>query len=123
MAVRVEEIRAVDWSAKVGAPGEVVESFEDIDQCLRTILTTKKGSVPHEPLFGCDAWLWIDAPVNVAVPNMIRESVESIELWEPRIEVVRVTHSSDIEQVTISVEWQPKNGGVVRRTEVTYEPA
>lgn len=123
MAVRVEEIRAGDWSPKVGEPGEVVENFDDIEQCIRTILTTKKGSVPHEPLFGCDAWLWVDAPVNVALPNMIRECVEAIELWEPRIEVVRVTHSSGVEQVLISVEWQPKGGGATRKTEVTYEPA
>lgn len=123
MPVRVDEIRAADWSPQVGAPGEVVENFDDIDQCVRTILTTKKGSVPHEPLFGCDAWLWLDAPVNVAVPNMIRECAESLDMWEPRIDVVRITRSIEAEKVTISVEWQPKTGGTARKTEVTIEPA
>lgn len=123
MAVRVEEIRAADWSVKVGTPGEVVEGFDDVDQCIRVILSTAKGSDPHRPLFGCDAWKWIDAPTNVALPNMIREAVDSLELWEPRIDVVRITRSVDGEQVSITVEWQPKNGGAARKTEVTYEPA
>ena len=118
MAIRIENIRSADWSIKVGAPGEIVENLDDIDQCIKIILTTRKGNDPHRPLFGCDAWLWLDAPVNVATPNIIRECVDALEMWEPRIDVTRITRSIDAEQTTIAIEWQPK-GGAARKAEVT----
>lgn len=123
MTIRVDNIRAADWSPRIGAAGEIVENNDDIDQCIRIILTTRKGSDPHRPLFGCDAWLWLDKPANVAIPNIIRECVDALEMWEPRIELVRITRNIDVEHVTIAVEWQPKGGGPARKTEVTYEPA
>ena len=118
MAIRVDEIRSADWSIKVGSPGEIVENNDDIDQCIQIILTTRKGSDPLRPLFGCDAWLWLDAPVNVATPNIIRECVDALEMWEPRIDLVRITRNVDVEHVTIAVEWQPNGGGSARKTEV-----
>lgn len=123
MTIRVDNIRATDWSPQIGAAGEIVENNDDIDQCIRIILTTRKGSDPHRPLFGCDAWLWLDKPANVAIPNIIRESVDALEMWEPRIDLVRITRDVAASHVTIAVEWQPKDGGMARKTEVTYEPA
>lgn len=116
--VRVDQITAADWSPKLGSPGEIVVDLEDIEQCFKIILTTHKGSVPHRPLFGCDAWLWLDKPSNVAIPNIVREAVESLEMWEPRAEILGVIVTIEASHVTVAVEWQPKGSTVRRYKEV-----
>lgn len=119
MAVRIADITSADWSPKVGSPGEVVEDLADIDQCIDIILTTPKGSDPHRPLFGCDAWLWLDTPPARAIPNMIRETVDSLDLWEPRITIVSVVAAITAESATITVVWQRKGSTVQNTRKVT----
>lgn len=71
--------------------GELVTDTQDVDQCIRIILTTPKGSDPHRPQFGSNMHLYVDYPVNVARPHIVREAVNSLREWEPRIEVVKVS--------------------------------
>ena len=106
MAVRVDEITSSDWSIKVGDPGSVVEGIEDVDQCIGIILTTPKGADPLRPLFGCDAWKWLDAPVQVAIPNIVREAIAALEMWEPRIALVKVAPQVVESQITLAIEWK-----------------
>jgi len=120
MAMRVNDITAIDWSPRLGSPGEVVTGLEDIEQCIGIIISTRKGSVPHRPLLGCDAWRWIDAPANIAIPNINREVADALELWEPRIKVTGVTAVvTGAGSATIAVSWQPRNGQSIMITEVT----
>lgn len=123
MATRITDIAAADWSPKLGSPGEVVQRLDDIDQCIGIILNTRKGSDPHRPLFGCDAWLWIDAPANVAAPNITREVVDALELWEPRITVTSVQVTVSVGQATVAIIWQPKDGSIAKSTEVNIVTA
>ena len=124
MPIRVDEITASDWSIKVGDPGNVVEGIEDVDQCIGIILTTIKGSDPHRPLFGCDAWLYLDWPIPDAIPNVIREAVDSLEMWEPRIDIVRVYPQVDGATITVVVEWKFKSDATLQgQTEVTLVAA
>lgn len=118
MTARVADITSADWSPLVGSPGEVVENLADIEQCLDIIITTSKGSDPHRPLFGCDAWQYLDVPVNVGVPKIIRAVVDALEMWEPRIAPVAVGAFVDSAGITVTVTWQPAQGGEVRKTEV-----
>ncbi len=108
MAIRTDSITSAEWSITIGNPGEVVEGLEDIDQCIAIILATRKGSDPHRPLFGCDAWKYLDTPILIAIPNIIREAVDSLEEWEPRIDLVSVKARIDGSRLIIVVEWQPK---------------
>ena len=121
MAVRTSDLTSADWSPKVGSPGEVVTELDDIDQCIAIILTTRKGSDPHRPLFGCDAWLWIDKPANVAMPNIILEAVDSLEEWEPRMDLVSIKPQINGSQITILVEWQPKGEDYTKTSEVRLD--
>lgn len=119
MAVRVNDITAIDWAPRLDSPGEVVTGMGDIEQCIAIILTTRKGSIPHRPLFGCDAWRWLDAPANIAIPNIIREVVDCLELWEPRITVSGVSATiTAVGSATMTVNWQPLNGQLTTITEV-----
>jgi len=42
------------------------------------------------PAFACDLWQWIDAPITVARPHLVREIVEAITKWEPRVRLLSV---------------------------------
>jgi len=119
MTVRIEDITATDWSPLLGSPGEVVEDQADIEQCIDITLGTPKGSDPHRPLFGCDAWLWLDAPPAVAVPNIIVEAIDSLELWEPRIELASLKAELAESGATITVVWQHKGSAVQYTREVS----
>lgn len=82
---------ATNWaSLKLGAFGVLAKDQADVTQCIRIILTTPKGSVPHRPDFGCDAWRWLDAPLPIATPRIVAAVIEAIETHEPRVTVERV---------------------------------
>jgi phage baseplate assembly protein W len=87
--------------------GAVVTDADDIGQCIRTILSTPKGSSPHRPTFGSDVHLYVDYPVNSARPHIVREVVDALRNWEPRIDVVKVrVDLVDLAQLACKVQWQ-----------------
>jgi uncharacterized protein len=131
-AVSLDDITSADWSLALDSSqpsgiGNVVQGVADINQCIGIILATPKGSDPLRPNFAADLWRWIDAPVNVARPNLVREIVEGLTIWEPRIRVLSVVISSlflnpslpqqsgrgglsdfGLSQLSIAITWQLK---------------
>lgn len=104
--MRVGEIASAGWSMKLGEIGSVVEGAEDVEQCIRILLTTPKGSVPHRPHFGCDVWAQLGRPIMEARPRVVREVVDAVERWEPRATIrnVRVeVDESDSSALLVSV--------------------
>ena len=115
-------ITAAHWQPALGTSGEVVEGLRDIDQAIRIILTTPKGSDAHRPEFGSDLHLYIDWPTNRVTPHLVRETVDAIRRWETRVSVVQVQVSIDAEHVTLRVQWRVADG-VPQLTEVPYARA
>ncbi|QIH08911.1 MULTISPECIES: GPW/gp25 family protein [unclassified Pseudomonas] len=115
-------ITAAHWQPALGTSGEVVEGLRDIDQAIRIILTTPKGSDAHRPEFGSNIHLYIDWPVNRVIPHLVREAVDSIRQWEPRVSVVQVQVAIEGSQVTLRVQWRVADG-VTQLTEVSYARA
>ncbi|MDO5940649.1 GPW/gp25 family protein [Burkholderia cepacia] len=113
---RLSEISSVHWQPALKSY-DVVEAEQDIDQAIRVILGTPKGSDPHRPDFGSNNHLYLDYPVDQAVPHLVRESVEAIRQWEPRCELVKVTPSIEESQTKLRVKWKLADG-VLRETEV-----
>ncbi|MDH0894348.1 MULTISPECIES: GPW/gp25 family protein [unclassified Pseudomonas] len=110
------------WQPALRAEGQVVEGVRDIDQAIRLILSTPRGSDPHRPLFGSNLHLYIDWPVNRVTPYLVRESVDAIRQWEPRVDVVQVRVQIAGSHITLRVQWQVARG-VIQSTEVTYARA
>lgn len=119
---QLPDIQSANWSPLLGEFGGVVEDLDDIDQCIRIIVGTPRGSVPLRPLFGCDVWRWLDAPVDVALPNVVREVYAAIGMWEPRAEVVGVTLApgDDESHWKIRVTWQLAGDEEQQITEVSH---
>jgi uncharacterized protein len=112
-------ITAAHWQPALGSPGEIVQGLRDIDQAIRIILATPRGSDPHRPEFGSNLHLYIDWPVNRVVPHLVREAVDAIRQWEPRVSVVTVRAVVETEHVTLRVVWKIADG-VEQLTEVPY---
>ncbi|MDF0606618.1 GPW/gp25 family protein [Neisseriaceae bacterium TC5R-5] len=89
---------------------DLVEAEADIDQAIRIILATPKGSDPHRPDFGSHLQRYLDYPVNQALPHLVREAVEAISLWEPRCELVKVVPLLEGSQITLRVQWKLADG-------------
>ena len=69
-----------------------VAKYEDsIKQAIRIILFTAKGERVMRPTFGCDLHQLLFAPNDAGTRGMAEHYVrEALQLWEPRIEVLRV---------------------------------
>lgn len=115
-------ITAAHWQPTLGTSGDVVEGLRDIDQAIRIILTTPRGSDAHRPEFGSLLHLYIDWPVNRVTPHLVREAVDAIRRWEPRISVVQVQVMIDGSQITLRVQWRVADG-IAQATEVPYARA
>jgi phage baseplate assembly protein W len=127
-AITLADIKSVDWSIKLGTIGQVVEGIDDVGQCIGIILTTPKGSDPLRPTFGADVWQYIDRPLDLAVPSIVREVTEAITLWEPRVQVLSVSAqpaTGNIGQLIVTLIWQLKLGaaGAPRQSTAVTIPA
>ena len=116
---KLDEIKYVDWQCKLNGIGDVAEGVEDINQCIAIILQTQKGSDPHRPTFGSDIMKYVDYPINVAKPNIIRETIDAINLWETRVKVNRTEVEISGTKILIKVEWTLANSKTTGTAEVT----
>ena len=115
----LNEIKSVDWQPKLNQIGNIVEGIEDIDQCIKIILMTRKGTDPHRPEFGSDIWKYIDYPINEAVPNIIREAFDAIALWETRVQINSITAQINESQIILKIDRQIKGADESGILEVT----
>ena len=115
----LNEITYVDWQCKLNGIGGVAEGVEDINQCIAIILQTQKGSDPHRPTFGSDIIKYVDYPINIAKANIIRETIDAINLWETRVKVNKTEVEINGSIILIKVEWTLAKGKTSGAVEVT----
>jgi len=111
MVVFVDKIQSVNWSPKLGFFGEIVENIDDIEQCIKIILTTPQGSDPHRPTFASNLFRYVDYPQTTVKQFLIKEVYEALLTWEPRIEIEGVNilfNKSELGTVEIEVRWRVK---------------
>ena len=118
----LKDIRSSEWSLSMKEFGAVVEGIDDIKQCLNIIMYTRKGTDPLRPEFGCGAIDRIDQPMNKAIPGMIKDIIEAVTLFEPRVDMVKskVTSVVDGSQVTFTLNFKIKNSVETGQQNITY---
>ena len=92
---------------QIGATG-----LAQLEQEIRTVLATRKGSVPLDRDFGL-SWDHIDLPMPEAMQRMIGEIGRQLEKYVPRIKVRDITFASEnpvegLLQPTVTVEIRPE---------------
>ncbi|MBZ0251808.1 MAG: GPW/gp25 family protein [Candidatus Methylomirabilis sp.] len=88
--VDLQDIRAEDWSPRLGSEGEVVEGVQDVAQCVAIIVATPPGSVAHLPEFAFDARAYMDRPINAIEGPLKRDLRAAILRWEPRVAALEI---------------------------------
>lgn len=73
---------------------EPESEIAEIMQNLRTIITTKKGSVPLDRDFGL-SFDWIDKPYDISRNQFMVEVIEQCEKYEPRAIIRSITFDDD----------------------------
>lgn len=68
--------------------------IEEIAQCVRTILTTRKGTVPLDRDFGL-SWEHIDKPIDVARILQKAAIIDALAEYEPRVRVENVVWNEE----------------------------
>ena len=91
----------VGWGFPLrAAPDGEVETAayeEDIRQAIRIILGTRRGERVMRPDFGAGLHELVFAPLNQTTIERARHRVEeALTLWEPRIDQVAVTATTDL---------------------------
>jgi uncharacterized protein len=85
--------------------GIEVYDLDDIDQCIRLICGTQQGTDPMRPNFGINKFDFIDKPITVLVPTMVKEITRQIAMWEPRATVKKIAYQIIESQVTFTIHW------------------
>jgi phage baseplate assembly protein W len=80
------------WSMSTKGYGVVVEGLSALIQALELTIKTSRGSDPLRPDFGSRVYQYIDKPSNIAIPNIKREIIEAVDIWEKRVQVVGIGH-------------------------------
>ncbi|WP_375590213.1 GPW/gp25 family protein [Hoeflea alexandrii] len=130
-------IKFAHWSLRVGRTdsvtglrpefhGLIVTAVDDLSQSIGNLILTPLGSVPTQPLKGCDLYPFIDRVAGEAIPNLTQAIWDALEIWEPRIVVQDVT----VEEVAFGhfatrVFWRPSESVLddLRITEVHFASA
>ena len=125
-AITLADITSADWSVELGTIGGVVQGIADVEQCLGIIVTTPRGSDPLRPTFGADIWRYIDFPIDVALPAIVRELTSAITTWEPRVNLISVTaqpvndgSTQSGAHLDVTLTWQLALGGAPSPTQIT----
>lgn len=111
------------WQMRIGrratAFGEIVHGLDDIDQAIKTIALTEKGSVPTAPEKCVELKPYIDRRPAWAIPYITRELFDGITAFEPRVVVESVQISfEDYDHARFPVFWFPR-GDVLRQIRQT----
>jgi uncharacterized protein len=109
-----------EWALSLDVQGKLVQGLDDIRQCIRIICTTPRGTDPLRPFFACDVYKYLDKPINVVIANIFKEIKEALEMWEPRIENIKLSHTLDVSSLVVTIQFSIKNTVQTGQTDVTY---
>jgi len=105
-----EEFVGAGWAfpMAIDATGGValVRRERELEDSMRLILATAPGERPMRPEFGCGIHEYVFAPADATTAGRIAYEVrDSLERWEPRVNVEDVIVTSDpIDRACLYVE-------------------
>ena len=89
---------------QLGTLGGIVDGVDELAQCLRVVIMTPKGSVPHDPEFGSDIFRYLDRPLAAARGAIVREVLDAVAYGEPRVQIVSVTVAAAQDALSGTIE-------------------
>jgi phage baseplate assembly protein W len=108
------------WQPKIGGePGERVEGDAELEQSLNILMATPVESVPGKPEYGVRIPEYVDLPIDVARPLVVKEVLRAVAANLPRLVLVGVNVTSPaLGHIESEITWKPAAGGSNRVTTV-----
>jgi phage baseplate assembly protein W len=98
-------------AVQLGAYGDTLSGLAEVEQEIRIVVLTQRGSVPQAPEYGVD-WLgMLDLPVREAVPKIALQVAEALRRLARRAHVVAVDVVPEAEVMRVCVTWAPASSG------------
>lgn len=92
------------YAIKLGGSGRIHDLLEDIQQSLKIIIYTPKGTRIYDPIYGCDALSYIDRP-QWEMQKLMIDIANQIEKYEKRIHLQEIyPQQSNIEKGQFSIK-------------------
>lgn len=108
----IKKIKTKYWQHKRGSIGEIAVGIHDIKQCVDTVITTNKGTVPLMPELGCDQIEAIGETPEVAIDILKTIWLKEIPLQVPRCEVIDIVgESNDDGRILMKIYFKDKTTG------------
>ena len=118
----ITQLKTKNFQHKRNTIGEIVLDDNDIAQCIKTICTTKKGSVPFAPEFGCDVFEAIGENPQASIDFLKTVFLKEIPKQEPRCQVTDVTGAFDDNgKIVMIVYFKKKSDNLTSKVEVYYD--
>ncbi len=118
MITDITKLNKKNWQHKRNTIGEVVQGSDDIKQCIETIMTTDKGSVPFMPELGTNVIEAIGENSEDAINIAIAIYKKEIPLQEPRCAITDITGVCDDNgHIHITVYYKEKSTGYTDKVE------
>jgi phage baseplate assembly protein W len=123
MTTLVKDITTKHWSISSTVLNEVVTGVNDLKQCVFNILMTVKGSDPLRPEFGCTIFRYMDKPVKKVLPLMMKAITDAIQLYEPRVTVVKVSATvTNLSEIIFDIEMDAALGNFALGLKIGRDP-
>ena len=111
-----KDITGIGWSFPVAIDGgggiALSQHEQDIEESIRTILSTAKGERHMRPNFGCGIHDLVFHPNNTTTWTLVAYEVEeALGWWEPRIKVTNVDVRSEPDEpakLITNIQYQVK---------------
>lgn len=109
-----------EWGLSLAGQGQLVQGLDDIRQCIKIICHTPRGTDPLRPFFACDVYKYLDKPINYVIGNIFKEIKEALEMWEPRIENIKLSHVLEDTSLIVRIQFSIKNTVQTDQLDITY---
>jgi phage baseplate assembly protein W len=94
-----------------GEEEDFSRNIKAVNNSIRNILSTRKGSVPGHPEFGCNASDYLFELIDPLIESYIESDIiYAIKRWEPRVSIktVKVVSDSDYNRVIVNITYKLK---------------
>lgn len=110
LIVNTKTLKTKNWQHKRNTIGDIVQDEMDVEQCIKTIAGTLKGSVPLMPELGCDTISAVGEKGGNAIDRLITIYTKEIPKQEPRCEILFITGEySEDGRVHMKINYKYKN--------------
>lgn len=99
--------RGISFPFRAGPHGGIslVSGEHDVEEAIRLILSTTPGERRVRPEFGCDLHKYVFESLTASTFGHLERAIRrALDRWEPRIEVVAIDFTADIDGATLFVE-------------------